>query len=179
MSHHSPTVLALSLLATLVCAWAFTGTTSRHASGAGRSLLDRNLHCNACRAFGEGDDGDEGLMFGEDEAVVFHKKKTQQPQEERDRLMFDVYLTPPKRKLGTFKLPPLTANGDMIWLRDDKYIVRRVEAHYRYEAGAFRMFKKTAEAAEMMRLASERVAMKMMMPQEGSSSEEKNSDDHV
>ncbi|KAG5181975.1 hypothetical protein JKP88DRAFT_278459 [Tribonema minus] len=71
-------------------------------------------------------------------------------------LPYDVYnASPPRRKLGRFALDLTTGCGDMILHGMKSYVVGR------FEGGAFKMFRKEADATELLRAAAERIVARM------------------
>lgn len=81
----------------------------------------------------------------------------------RDSLPFEVYdVVPPKRKIGTAKLPPMTSTGDTMWHGSKHYRVLRVSSHYKYEGGRFVMRKKVIDAKELARVAREQVVARLV-----------------
>ncbi|CAM9467498.1 unnamed protein product [Ascophyllum nodosum] len=86
----------------------------------------------------------------------------------RDGLPFEVYdATPPPKKIGVAKLPPLTSSGDTLWHGAKHYKVLRVSSHYKYEGGRFVMRKKSIEAKELNRMAREQVAKRLVYGEGG------------
>lgn len=54
------------------------------------------------------------------------------PGEHSGCWMYQVYdATPPPRKIGVAKLPPLTSSGDTLWHGAKHYKVLRVRSHYK------------------------------------------------
>jgi len=124
---------------------------------AGRS--SSNYH----KLFGWPADDDDEEGFFEQGLEIFKKKggkweKSEKKVDNRDALPYTVFdSSPPRTKIGTFKLDPLLSPGDRITYKDKSYIVKRVRNKYKFRAGKFRMFAKEAETKEMSRSFTERV----------------------
>jgi hypothetical protein len=85
---------------------------------------------------------------------VFRKKggtfRPHVSKDDRDKLLFDITeITPPPRKLGTFRLEPSAACGDLISARvrvegesekvEQPFIIKKVSWKYEYLQGSYRM----------------------------------------
>lgn len=68
---------------------------------------------------------------------------------------------PPEKMLGTFKLDPLTHNGDQLFVNDKRYVVKRVTFCYKLNGGRYQMVRKAAACKEKERIAAE-VALQRM-----------------
>ncbi|CAM9702514.1 unnamed protein product [Choristocarpus tenellus] len=78
-----------------------------------------------------------------------------QYEDERDELPFDVYVTPPRRKVGRVKLPPLTGCGDTISVQGNVHKIVKVSNHYKWQAGRFVVKRKTVDTKSVSRLEKE------------------------
>ncbi|KAG8468242.1 hypothetical protein KFE25_013325 [Diacronema lutheri] len=80
----------------------------------------------------------------------------------RDELPYRLTsIGPPEKRLGTFRLDPLTHCGDTLCVGDRKFVVKRVTFCYKLSGGKYRMVRKAAACKEQARISAE-VALQRM-----------------
>ena len=105
-----------------------------------------------------------------EDATTFKRRKGQmkprKPKDQRDKLLYEVReVTPPPRRLGTFRLEPSLACGDIMQHKDRTYVIKKVSYLYNFVGGAYRMTGKGAHVKETSREAIEN-SLARMMPDE-------------
>ena len=108
---------------------------------------------------------------------VFRKKggtfRPHVSKDDRDKLLFDITeITPPPRKLGTFRLEPSAACGDLISARvrmegesekvEQPFIIKKVSWKYEYLQGSYRMVSKGADVKMVSRDSTEKFLSRML-----------------
>lgn len=108
---------------------------------------------------------------------VFRKKggtfRPHVSKDDRDKLLFDITeITPPPRKLGTFRLEPSAACGDLISARvrvegesekvEQPFIIKKVSWKYEYVQGSYRMVAKGADVKMVSRDSTEKFLNRML-----------------
>mmetsp|Transcript_5484 Transcript_5484/g.7532 ORF Transcript_5484/g.7532 Transcript_5484/m.7532 type:complete len:191 (-) Transcript_5484:333-905(-) len=111
------------------------------------------------------EDDDFGIEF--EQGLEIFKKKSGEWKEvkvdNRDALPYTVYCaTPPRTKLGTFRLDPLLSPGDRMSYKEKSYIIKKVRNKYKFRGGKFRMFAKEADATELSRSFTEQVLTNLL-----------------
>ena len=82
------------------------------------------------------------------------KKK---PKDNRDALLYHVYtITPARTSLGKFRLDAKAECGDIIEVQQKVFVIKKVQFHYKYQGGAYRMYQKAALVKEASRDALDR-----------------------
>eukprot|EP00320_Phaeocystis_rex_P020490 CAMPEP_0119073390 /NCGR_PEP_ID=MMETSP1178-20130426/64920_1 /TAXON_ID=33656 /ORGANISM="unid sp, Strain CCMP2000" /LENGTH=167 /DNA_ID=CAMNT_0007055467 /DNA_START=1 /DNA_END=504 /DNA_ORIENTATION=+ len=123
--------------------------------------------CNPITCCTEG----EGVEDEEVEATVYARKKGQyvkKPVDNRDRLAYELTdVTPPERRLGTYKLAPNLGCGDMVEIAEDTFVVKRISYRYAYSAGRYRMVSKGAAVVKAGRLGIERALGRLLPEKDG------------
>ena len=138
----------LSLLAPFTAGFQAAGLPCRAAAAGERGRW-------ALASLGEGEGGEE-----EEEATVYKRKKggyVKRPVDDRDRLPYELTdVTPPERRLGTYRLAPNLGCGDMVETSEDAFVVKRVSYRYAYRAGRYRMVGKGANVVKAGRFGIEK-----------------------
>jgi len=80
----------------------------------------------------------------------------------RDQLPYTLTcIGPPEKRLGTFKLDPLTHCGDTLYVNDRKYVVKKVSFCYKLDNGRYKMVSKAALCKEKARITAEEALKRM------------------
>jgi len=80
----------------------------------------------------------------------------------RDELPYALTsIGPPQKKLGTFRLDPLTHCGDSLYVNDRKYVIKKVTFCYKLEGGKYKMVRKAAMCKEKKRISAEEALRRM------------------
>jgi len=144
-------LLTLSLLAPFTAGFQAARLPCRAAAAGERGRW-------ALASLGEGGEGEGGEE--EEEATVYKRKKggyVKRPVDDRDRLPYELTdVTPPERRLGTYRLAPNLGCGDMVETSEDAFVVKRVSYRYAYRAGRYRMVGKGANVVKAGRFGIEK-----------------------
>ncbi|KAL1498481.1 hypothetical protein AB1Y20_013806 [Prymnesium parvum] len=96
------------------------------------------------------------------------KLRPRKPKDNRDRLLYDVKeVTPPPKKLGTFRLEPSLSCGDIIQHKGRTFVIQKVSYMYSYVGGTYRMTSKGADVKETSREAVEKFMTRMLPSKPG------------
>lgn len=91
--------------------------------------------------------------------------KPYKPKDNRDTLLYDVTeMTPPPSHLGTFRLEPGAACGDMISLvgATQAYVIKKVSYRYEYGSGGYKMVGKRVSVKRASREGVEKFLQRML-----------------